>query len=165
VALMTSRPPPTRQPAAKYRRTSLHGRTSMKLCSRVDCACFASQRYKHCPCRGATYCSTRCQLADWHRHRADCSYAREHRTTCTHCGIRTVAVLSCRCRVASYCSSECQIADWSQHGTHCTARTRKKKPPRRTDPSGDLTRLCVWLCCLGWNGRSLPTSASETNAS
>jgi hypothetical protein len=136
LVLMTTRPPPSRQPADKYRRTSLHGGTSLKQCSRVDCGCLASQRYKHCPCRGATYCSTRCQLADWHRHRVDCIYAREHMTSCTHCGSCTVALLSCPCRVASYCSPECQSANWPHHGTHCTARARNKKPAQRMDPSG-----------------------------
>jgi hypothetical protein len=165
VVLMTTRPPPSRQPADKYRRTSLYGGTSLKQCFRVDCGCLASQRYKHCPCRGATYCSTRCQLADWHRHRVDCIYAREHMTSCTHCGSCTVALLSCPCRVASYCSPECQSANWPHHGTHCTARARNKKPAQRMDPSGPLTRLCFWLCCLEWNGRTLPTSASETMAS
>lgn len=66
-------------------------------------------------CNGCTrvfYCSEKCQIQDWPKH-------REHCNACAYCqtGLNIAKLRSCsRCGVAKYCDAECQVAHW--HAEH-----------------------------------------------
>ena len=70
-------------------------------------------------CTKVGYCSRRCQMTDWLRHKEEC-------LGCSNPGCDQPGTSSCAsCGTVGYCGRTCQTADWMHHKDECQGHLRK----------------------------------------
>lgn len=98
--------------------------------------------FKCCPCGKVYYCSTKCQHADWKRHKKFCALQRKRQEQqakknggsddqleCSTCGKFVIKsqIKWCPCRGQCYCCKPCQVSDWREHKQVCPWHLEQKK--------------------------------------
>eukprot|EP00123_Amoebidium_parasiticum_P012319 comp21279_c0_seq1/m.29035 comp21279_c0_seq1/g.29035 ORF comp21279_c0_seq1/g.29035 comp21279_c0_seq1/m.29035 type:complete len:115 (-) comp21279_c0_seq1:645-989(-) len=92
-------------------------------CSGCNVRATFKEKFRHCQCDMAYYCSAECQRKDWPSHRK----TGKHCANCRKGGNNLPRQhIECSCTTVVYCSPECQEAHWV---FHCRVHVPANKSP------------------------------------